>query len=463
MADAGHAAQQLGVGNPTHPSAAQPPAATAGVSGSLARDTAVRSMAWALAHSTLNTVFYSLTFGGSIFVLFLDYLGLPKARIGLVLSLLPLCGLLALVAGPATVRFGLKRTFVIFYGLRKPVMLLLLLAPWMISRFGAGAGGWYVIGVMFVFAVLRAIAETGYYPWYRQFIPDSFRGRFSAIANLATVSSGALTIWLASYVLAASRGAAGYMKLITAGVIFGIVSVAMMIPVPGGGPAAGPPSLAHYLRGIRNCLRDRRFVWYLLGVGCYVMGLAIVPFMPLYLRDFVGLGQATVVRLEPAAMLAGIVSSFLAGWAADRYGGRPVTLVGVAGTLVLPVFWVLIPRHSPASLPLAYAGACWQGLCSATVGISTTRLLFSELMPPAKSMDYSAVNYAATGLFGGIGPLVVGSALTGLKGWSTRLAGLTLDQYAPLLAAGFVLVATSGYCFGRTHRDADKPTAEVRA
>jgi MFS family permease len=409
-------------------------------------------LGWVLGANALNGAFYSLTFGGSIFMLFMDHLGLSKARIGLVQSLFPFCGLLALVVGPWTARVGFKKSFLILYAVRKPVLLGLLLAPTVAARMGASAGGWYVAGVILVFAVCRAIAETGYYPWYRDFIPDAVRGRFSAVSQATTVATCAATIWIASHVLEHSRGAGGYMSLIAVGVGLGLVSVALMVPVPGGTRSVVPTSMAHYLGGIRACLADRRFVWFLLGVGCYVMGAAIVPFITLFMRDLVGLSQATVVRLEPAAMVGGVFSGLVAGYAADRRGGRRVTMVGAAGACLLPVLWMLIPPHSAASAPLAFAGACWWGMCSAAVGIGTTRLLFSELIPPPRSMNYSTVNYAATGLFCGIGPLVIGHALTALKGLDQRVLGLHVNQYTPLLAVSLILILASGLCFARTGR-----------
>src|SRR5450759_1629762 len=52
-----------------------------------------RRLPWSIANVTLNSVFAQITFGGPIFILFLDHLGLPKSSIGFLLSLFPFCGL----------------------------------------------------------------------------------------------------------------------------------------------------------------------------------------------------------------------------------------------------------------------------------------------------------------------------------------------------------------------------------
>lgn len=93
------------------------------------------------ASNGLNTIFCLWTFAGSVFVLFLSELGLPKAHIGVVLSLFPFCGLLALGFAPLAVRLGRKRVFLACFGARKCVMAGLLLLPLITNSFGRGVDG----------------------------------------------------------------------------------------------------------------------------------------------------------------------------------------------------------------------------------------------------------------------------------------------------------------------------------
>ena len=60
----------------------------------------IRALPWHLAHGALTSVFFLWTFGGSVFVLFLNELGLPKSQIGIMLSFFPFSGLIALVFAP---------------------------------------------------------------------------------------------------------------------------------------------------------------------------------------------------------------------------------------------------------------------------------------------------------------------------------------------------------------------------
>ena len=96
----------------------------------------IRRLPWRVAHAGTNAVFCAFTVFGSVFILFLDQLGLSKTRIGFILSLMPFCGPVALFIAPAVARFGRKRTYVTFWGLRKVVTGFLLLTPWVLAKFG---------------------------------------------------------------------------------------------------------------------------------------------------------------------------------------------------------------------------------------------------------------------------------------------------------------------------------------
>jgi MFS family permease len=165
-------------------------------------------------------LFFSLwTFGGSVFVLFLNEPGLPKGRIGFVLSVFPFCGLIALVFAPVAARLGRKRVFLAGYGLRKPVMALLLMLPWVTASFGQVTAIGFLSAVIIVFAVLRALAETAVYPWMQEFIPNRLRGRFAAWSAVTGLVASAIALFIAGKVLAVFSGFTGYMWLIGAGAV----------------------------------------------------------------------------------------------------------------------------------------------------------------------------------------------------------------------------------------------------
>ncbi len=60
----------------------------------------LRGLPWSVATNAANAVFNQFTFFGSIFVLYLNSLGLNKTEIGLILALVPFSAILAPLFAP---------------------------------------------------------------------------------------------------------------------------------------------------------------------------------------------------------------------------------------------------------------------------------------------------------------------------------------------------------------------------
>lgn len=405
-----------------------------------------RGLKWVFASESLNAFFAYITFGSSVFILYLSDLGLPKAYIGFLLSLFPFCGIVALVLAPWVARIGFKRTYTSFYGARKLVILSLLLTPWVQRTCGARGGVLFVTAVILIFALCRAIAETGFYPWTQECVPNAIRGQASAITSVLSTVMGIIALGLASYVISRGSGLSRYSLLIAIGSVVGIVSVLLRMLVPGGAPVPANTEGAHRAT-LRAALRDAVFRRFLFGTGCAIFGVAVSQFIPLFMKEQVGLPQARVVQLDIAAM----VGTFLAGYAwgrwADRAGGKRVITVGLWLMALVPLAWIAMPRHSAWSFPVALAlAACW-GAANIGMTIGSTRLLFNRVIPAEKTSTYSAVWYAFIGLAGGFGALAAGRLLDTLNGVTGALFGLRLDLYTPVFLTGAALLAAAALIF----------------
>ena len=166
----------------------------------------IRRMPWVLAQSATSMVFVAMIAFGAPFILFLDELGLPKTQIGFIQSLLPFCGIAALFIAPVVAHFGLKRSFVIFWGARHIVYAGLLLSPLILSAYGTRGAFVWVAVIILAFALCRAIAETAWLPWLQEIIPDSVRGKFSATLSVSCDIVGIASLAVASYILGRSTG-----------------------------------------------------------------------------------------------------------------------------------------------------------------------------------------------------------------------------------------------------------------
>lgn len=403
-----------------------------------------RHLPWVVASGGLNALFATLTFGSSVFVLYLNGLGMPKTAIGFMLSLFPFCGVVAPLIIGRVQRFGLKRTFLWFYGTRKFVMALLALAPWVLIRFGPQAMFAYAAAVTMLFALCRAVAETAYYPWAREFVPDAVRGRFMAIANVVALLCAALGILAASFVIRRGTGPERFLPVLLGACVFGFVSVLFMLPVPGGAPAAAAATdNGRHWHDMRAALADRNLRRSLAGMSLCTLSLASLTFLPLFIRERVGLPDDRIVLLDSVSMLGGLAASWLWGWAADRYGGKPVTLVAILCQGAVPLAWLAVPGlRLPFTVPVLLA--LLAGVFTAGNTIASLRWFLNHVVRPERSTAYTSVWYAWSGIVGGCAPLAAGRALDALKGANLRLGGLALEPFATLYAAcGLCMVAST--------------------
>jgi len=420
----------------------------------------IRKLPWTVAHAATNNVFCLLTLFGSVFILFLDRLNLDKTRIGFLLSLIPFCQVLALFVAPFVMRTGLKRTFIIFFSIRKIVVAFLLLTPIMVAHFGLHGTFIYVSAVILIFAVCRAIGETGIYPWMQEAIPNSVRGKFGAINGIVATLAGVITIAVASFVITHSEGLAGFMALIAAGVVFGFISVVCSFFIPGGSSEynrdAQPKPFSH----VMTPLRDKNFLAYLGGMGLVMLSVAFFAFIPLFMKESVGLASGKVILLQASSMTAGLFSGYLWGWAADRFGSKPVMLSGLYGLVLLPACWFLIPRESLWSLPAAMGIYFFWGAAQGGYATGDMRLLYVSVVPPEKKTAYMSVYYAFIGLVAGAGPLIAGKTLDLFKNIHGSFSIFSFDAYSPIFAASFALMIAGLLILKRVREERAMPARE---
>ncbi len=417
----------------------------------------IRRLPWNIALNATNNVFATLTFFGSAFVLFLNKLGASNSDIGFLLSLLPFSGIVALFIAPTVARFGYKRTWIIFFGTRKIVTAGLLLVPAVMGRYGTNAALLLVAVLMGAFALCRSISETALYPWSQEYIPNSVRGKHSAINDMVARVTGILAIVIAGYVLGVSTGMDGFMILFAIGVVFGLISVWSSSHLPGGAPTEAK-SISY--KDFLGVLRDRNFSTYMVALGLVIFGSAPLAFLPIFMQNQIGLSDSSIVWLQMGPVIGGFSATYLFGWAADRYGSKPVMLLGLYMKTLLPIAWLLLPRNSPLSLVAAMTVAFVWGIAEIGWAIGSGRLLFVRVVPYEKRAEYLAVYYALVGLMGGISQNISGRLLDAFSGISGQFLIFTLDPFTPLFLSVLVLTGLSLALFYRVQADSSVSVGE---
>lgn len=422
----------------------------------------LRALPWAFGANAGNAIFVQLVFFGPAFVLFLDELSISRTEIGFLLSLVPFTGLVALFIAPRVARFGFKRTFITFWTLRNVVSAFLLFVPFVALNFGIQASIFFITLIMIGFSLCRSIAETGNYPWMQEYIPATVRGKFSATNSALSNLVGIMATAVATFVIGLSDDINRFMILFTMGVIAGLLSVLMYSRIPGGASVTADDNVnSMSYRDLLGAIQDKNLRFHLIGILFFTFGTApLYSFLPLFMRQEVGLAESNILSLQISILVGGLISSQLLGWSADRYGSKPVMLSGVVLASILPIGWILIPRMTSISLPLAVILAFFQGTSAIAWGVGSGRLLFTQIVPRDKTSQYMAVYYASIGLIGGFSKFIGGIVLDAFEGLSGQLAFITLDSYTVLMFISIILPLVSVLMFRFVRSDGNLGVTE---
>ena len=192
-------------------------------------------------------------------------------------------------------------------------------------------------------------------------------------------------------------------------------------------------------------LRDGRFRLYLgyTALAGVTVQSMLMAFVPLFMKEQVGLSERQIILLQVGGYVAGLLSSYFWGRMADRRGSKPVLLVALAAVVALPVGWSLIPRFHAWSFPVAIGLAVFAGAVTAGLWICDQRLLYVDMVEPEKRTEYMAMYYAWIGLTGGCGPLLAGAFLDYFRELRDELWIFPVDPYTPLFAVSCLLLGSA--------------------
>ncbi len=414
----------------------------------------IRAFPWYFGGQAGNVVFTIVTWFGGILPLFLNALGFSKTQIGVVLSLPWFFSLFSLLVSGWVVRRGVKRIFVWFFSARTMVTVLLGVAPWIMQRYGLSVTFIWVISVSASFSFCRVVGETGFFHWEREIIPDHLRGKTLAVTTIISGICTLIIYWVSSLVLKYVPGLNGYSLLVLIGIPFGLISAFAFAMIPGGRPVRVEPVSTGGLNNLLAVMKDRNFLIFEGGIGLFILAVSGIAFTPLYMQSQVGLRADQVLLISGCFYIGAMLSSYLWGWSADRFGSKPVLLSGVTLYILFPVFLFFLPRANVWSLPVTMATYVYWGIANQCYAAGTGKYLFVGAVPhDSRSAGYYSVHYAFCGLCAALAPLGAGWLLDQCRGMSYAWRFVHIDQYSPFFAISVLLMIGAAFFYSRIRKD----------
>ncbi len=391
---------------------------------------------WATAWTVLT--------GGAFQIGFALQLGATPFVLGLLAGLPAIVGLLQLPASIYSEKLPSRRRFIaVSSGTGRALWLLIACLPFVLPAAGAL---WAFLLFLTVSSALLTIVVPAWTSWMSDLVPASSRGQYFARRNtLAGLVTMILPLPAAAFLdLAVKRDLfaprLAFAVLFVLGVCAAVGSFVMLTKQPEPPRAihqtedGGDQSKARGLRALLEPLSDTNFRPFLWFAAAMVCGQTLAgQFFTAWQVDKAALNLPyfLVQVLGAVASGASLLSTPIWGYLNDKYGARPLLAIASVGVIVAPLIWLLTvpsPRALWANVALIvliniFSGVSWGG-----VGLAQFNLLLANSPDRARS-TYVAMFSAATGVLGGLSPVVGGLLMTRLEGLQFALGPIVFNNY----------------------------------
>jgi MFS family permease len=382
-------------------------------------------------------------------IVFAIALGASNTVVG-ILGALPAIAMVSMeIPGAKLVEFFRRKAiFLVATGLSRCVWLLIILVPYLFKEHTL----WFLGAFAFLHRCLEYLADPSWSSWAADLVPDRSRGAFWGRRNMMTSFAGMVASLLAgAYLdLFPRENYLGFATLFGTAILLGLYSNRIMSRIK------EPEYRDHDHHGIREFFKvDGQFRTY-----CWIMVLFYFavnlasPFFTAYMLHDLGLNYTYFVIAGAIATVSRILAHPHFGYVMDKYGDRPVAVISIIGTALVPLVFIFVTKETlwliiPAQI---ISGIVWAG-----TDLSTWNLLLDLTKREKRAMQVAEYNFLTSI------PMVIAPVIGGLvaDNLAFGLSGIPL-----VFAFAFVLRAIPGFLLLRIHETrtgAEKPIGEVFA
>jgi MFS family permease len=441
-----------------------------------------RAMNLNIALGSLGTMWSAVAAPGVVLnPFFMNHLGATGGQLGLLTAAIQVASVFNLLSIIVYARIGRVKAFWIattmVQRLYSFVPAAVAFAAWRGAERASGVLA-ITIGVAIGWS-LAHLSVSGWYTWVTSYVPEdtraTFFGRRSAVLNTVSVvwitavtvlldQFAGRTLYLAYFWIFLAAGAAGVAD----------IALAVLIPEPrrpATGDAAGakaeaagapaePPGFSW--RDFAEPVRNRNFLRFTLSIALFGFSTSVLsPFIAPYITapDGIGAPNAWLGIMNAITQLA--VAATATGWGmlADRFGRKPVVLLGALYPLAWAAYFFLTPNNYVFILPIAALAA---GLLAPGINSGAEQLMLT-LATARNRTAYVAWYVAIAGSVPAAGSVLGGKLRDLLQGLALPLGPITVGGFQVMTLVCFALVLATVLLLTRIREGREKPVAFVLA
>ncbi len=414
-----------------------------------------KAMTVSTAAGALGTMWVHVCSPQPIFNVFLvNHLGASSSTLGLLIAIMQASAVLQLFSVFIYARLPARKAFWIgFHLLHRVAGLIVMAMAFFVARGGekATAVRWVVVAVAVSWSFMN-LSSSGWLSWMADIIPERSRGTFflrrSAAAQFVTV------IWFFSATLLLDLFPPEstfwvYGCIIGVGGMAGVADILLHLAIPEPGTTApkdestnrtAKDEFADFFAPLSN----RNFIRYSVSVGAAVFAMNLIgPFQAPYITspEAIGAPNTWLGIMTVISQLVWVAIAPFWGVVMDRYGRKPVVLLGCLTTLGWIGFFFLTGKNYTFILPVIalvvgfFGPAFWEGAGQ----------LMLTLAPSANRVSYIAWYNTIVGLVSAMSSIIGGEMKDMLGDFSldagfVHLSGFHVVLVAALVAIGFAMI-----------------------
>jgi MFS family permease len=351
-----------------------------------------RAIRLSYAQMMLNAVFAAST-GGMFLVGFALELGADNVMLGLLTAIPSLFVVFQFVSAAMVERRVSRKTLTVAFSLVMPLCwFLIALIPLLGPALGRTARFGILIGVIATVTLAAQFVINARSSWIGELIPPRRRGRFFGRCTMfAGLVGAAFAVAEGSFLdIIRSHGLLAFTGLFFFGAVFGLASGILNMPQPDC-PLPRADSRPSLMGQLRETFRNRRFVHLALVHAVMALGGIAGPFSAAYCLRDVGLSFLALGLINAVSTASSLLLSPYWGKLVDRFGCRPILVLGLAAMAPCSALWLFIP---PGARGMAYSllplGNLIAGAASAAVSVAISTLMYKTSRPQGRSVQFAA-------------------------------------------------------------------------